>query len=71
LLDIRSLSELKAWWSKITKGTVAILQPNDPLPFLMLHNWQIPLLLLDNLRRLKGWVKIDFNIGKLVELDGD
>jgi predicted ATP-grasp superfamily ATP-dependent carboligase len=71
LLDIRSLSELKAWWSKITKGTDAILQPNDPLPFLMLHNWQIPLLLLDNLRRLKGWVKIDFNIGKLVELDGD
>jgi predicted ATP-grasp superfamily ATP-dependent carboligase len=71
LLDIRSLSELKAWWSKVTKGTDAILQPNDPLPFFMLHNWQIPLLLLDNLRRLKGWVKIDFNIGKLVELDGD
>jgi len=71
LLDIRSLSELKAWWSKVTKGTDAILQPNDPLPFFMLHNWQIPLLLLDNLRRVKGWVKIDFNIGKLVELDGD
>ena len=33
LLDIRSLSELKAWWSKVTKGTDAILQPNDPLPF--------------------------------------
>ncbi|BAZ46463.1 hypothetical protein NIES4102_34950 [Chondrocystis sp. NIES-4102] len=71
LLNIRSFGELKAWLHKITTGTDAILQPSDPLPFLMLHNWQIPLLLLDNLRRLKGWVKIDFNIGKLVELGGD
>lgn len=71
LLSIRSPEELKAWWNKIIKGTDAILSPEDPLPFLMLHNWQIPLLLLDNLRRLKGWVKIDFNIGKLVEIGGD
>jgi predicted ATP-grasp superfamily ATP-dependent carboligase len=71
LLNIRSFKELNAWWQKIAKGTDAILTPNDPLPFLMLHNWQIPLLLLDNLRRLKGWVKIDFNIGKLVEIGGD
>lgn len=71
LLSIRSFSELKAWWKKVTEGTDAVLSPADPLPFLMLHNWQIPLLLLDNLRRLKGWVKIDFNIGKLVELGGD
>lgn len=71
LLSIRSPQELNAWWNKITKGTDAILSSEDPLPFLMLHNWQIPLLLLDNLRRLKGWVKIDFNIGKLVEIGGD
>ena len=71
LLGIRSLAELKAWLDKVTKGTDAILSADDPLPFLMLHNWQIPLLLLDNLRRLKGWVKIDFNIGKLVEIGGD
>ena len=70
-LDIRSFPELKAWWNKVTEGTDAVLSPEDPLPFLMLHNWQIPLLLIDNLRRLKGWVKIDFNIGKLVELGGD
>jgi hypothetical protein len=37
----------------------------------MVHHWQIPLLILDNLRRLQGWVRIDFNIGKLVELGGD
>ncbi|MEM8831511.1 MAG: ATP-grasp enzyme [Cyanobacteria bacterium P01_G01_bin.19] len=71
LLSVRSLKELKAWWNKVTQGIDAILTPDDPLPFLMLHNWQIPLLLLDNLRRFKGWVKIDFNIGKLVELGGD
>ena len=71
LLSVRSPSELNAWWQKMTRGTDAVLQPDDPLPFLMLHNWQIPLLLLDNLRRLKGWVKIDFNIGKLVEPGGD
>ncbi len=71
LLSVRSVADLKVWWQKVTQGTDAILQPDDPLPFLMLHNWQIPLLLLDNLRRLKGWVKIDFNIGKLVELGGD
>lgn len=71
LLSVRSLSELQSWWAKMTQGTDAVLQPDDPLPFFMLHNWQIPLLLIDNLRRLKGWVKIDFNIGKLVELGGD
>ncbi|AFZ35202.1 ATP-grasp fold domain protein, DUF201-type [Stanieria cyanosphaera PCC 7437] len=71
LLQVRSLSELQAWWHKVSRGTDAILQGDDPLPFLMLHNWQIPLLLLDNLRRLKGWIRIDFNIGKLVELEGD
>ena len=41
------------------------------LPFLMVHHWQITLLLLKNLFKLKGWTRIDFNIGKLVELGGD
>ncbi|MDJ0535123.1 MAG: ATP-grasp domain-containing protein [Xenococcaceae cyanobacterium MO_207.B15] len=71
LTEIRSLSDIKTWWQKVTQGTDAVLHPEDPLPFFMLHNWQIPLLLLDNLRRLKGWLAIDFNIGKLVELGGD
>ena len=57
--------------NKIIKGTDAIFQVSDPLPFLAVHYWQIPLLLLDNTRKLKGWVKIDFNIGKLVEVGGD
>ncbi|MBR8826699.1 MAG: ATP-grasp enzyme [Gomphosphaeria aponina SAG 52.96 = DSM 107014] len=71
LNEISSLSDLQAWIDKIVKGTDAIFRVDDPLPFLMVHHWQIPLLLLDNLRKLKGWVRIDFNIGKLVELGGD
>jgi hypothetical protein len=55
----------------IWRGTDAIFQVNDPIPFLTVHHWQIPLLLLDNLRRLGSWIRIDFNIGKLVEIGGD
>lgn len=68
---IRSLAQLKSWLNKITAGTDAIFQGDDPLPFLMVHHWQITLLLLQNLLKLKSWVKIDFNIGKLVEIGGD
>jgi hypothetical protein len=52
-------------------GKDAIFDWSDPLPFLMVHHAQIPWLLLENLRQLKGWIRIDFNIGKLVELAGD
>ncbi|ABA23461.1 ATP-grasp enzyme-like protein [Trichormus variabilis ATCC 29413] len=71
LTGIRSFTQLQRWLGNIWRGTDAIYQPDDPLPFLMVHHWQIPLLLLNNLRRLKGWTRIDFNIGKLVELGGD
>jgi hypothetical protein len=55
----------------IIQGKDAIFDGNDPLPFLMVHHWQIPLLLLGNLRHPKQWIPIDFNIGKLVEIGGD
>ncbi|HEY9875251.1 MAG TPA: ATP-grasp domain-containing protein [Candidatus Obscuribacterales bacterium] len=71
LTAIKSLKQLQTRLSIILRGKDAIFEVNDPLPFLMVHHWQIPLLILDNLRRLQGWVKIDFNIGKLVELGGD
>ncbi|MDY6938556.1 MAG: ATP-grasp enzyme [Cyanobacteriota bacterium] len=71
LTEIRSLSDLQTWTNKMVKGTDALLQVNDPLPFLTVPHWQITLLLLENLRKLKGWVRIDFNIGKLVEIGGD
>ncbi|MBD2346874.1 ATP-grasp domain-containing protein [Anabaena subtropica] len=71
LTGIRSFTQLQTWLGNIWRGTDAIYQPDDALPFLMVHHWQIPLLLLNNLRRFKGWTRIDFNIGKLVELGGD
>jgi hypothetical protein len=55
----------------IRRGTDAIFDWEDPLPFLMVHHAQIPSLLVDNLRRGAGWLRIDFNIGKLVEEGGD
>jgi predicted ATP-grasp superfamily ATP-dependent carboligase len=71
ITGIRSFSDLKNWVNKVIKGKDAMLDKDDPLPFLMVHHWQIVLLLLQNLVKLKGWVKIDFNIGKLVEIGGD
>ncbi len=71
LTGIRSWSELQAWVKRFNQGTDAIFRVDDPLPFLTVPHWQITLLLLQNLSKLKGWVKIDFNIGKLVELGGD
>lgn len=55
----------------IARGRDAIFDWNDPLPFLLVHHLQIPALLWANLRLRKDWVKIDFNIGKLVEAAGD
>ncbi len=71
LTEIRSWQQLQNWLEKITQGTDAIFRVDDPLPFLMVHHWQIPLLLLKQLYQLRDWLRIDFNIGKLVELGGD
>ena len=55
----------------ILRGKDAIFTGWDPLPYLMVHHLQIPALLWANLRSRKGWSRIDFNIGKLVENGGD
>ena len=55
----------------IRRGTDAIFDWRDPLPHFMVHHAQIPSLLLANLRDRRGWSRIDFNIGKLVENGGD
>lgn len=55
----------------IARGRDAVFAWRDPLPFFMLHHWQIPLLLVRDLWERRGWVRIDFNIGKLVQLGGD
>ncbi len=56
---------------RIRDGKEAIFSWEDPLPFLLVHHLQIPALLIENLRRRGSWLKIDFNIGKLVEPGGD
>lgn len=71
LTGIRSGKHLQTWLKNLVRGTDAVYRMDHPIPFLTLHHWQITLLLLKNLQQLKGWVKIDFNIGKLVELGGD
>ncbi len=55
----------------IVRGKEAIFDWSDPLPFLLVHHLQIPWLLASNLLRGKDWIRIDFNIGKLVEPAGD
>ena len=55
----------------IARGTEAVLDGHDPLPFLALHHVHLPSLLLQNLRAGRPWLKIDVNIGKLVEPAGD
>ena len=55
----------------ILRGKDAIFDWADPLPFLLVHHLQIPWLLAGNLLRRKDWIRIDFNIGKLVEPAGD
>jgi predicted ATP-grasp superfamily ATP-dependent carboligase len=67
LTEVRSLKQFKAWFSKLIQGTDALFRVYDPLPFLMVHHWQIPLLLFNNLRQLRGWIRIDFNIGELID----
>ena len=55
----------------MARGKDAIFTWWDPVPYLMVHHLQIPSLLMANLRARRGWTRIDFNIGKLVESGGD
>ncbi len=71
LTQVRSRQQLQTRLQILRQGTDAMFRIDDPLPFLMVHHWQIPLLLLMSLGQLKDWIRIDFNIGKLVELGGD
>ncbi len=55
----------------VVRGKDAVFAWSDPWPFLLLHGLQIPALLLQDLRRGRRWLRIDVNIGKLVEAGGD
>ena len=71
---VTSLNNPARFWQRfqiIRKGKEAIFDWHDPLPFFLVHHFQIPILLLQDLKRQRGFVRIDFNIGKLVQLGGD
>lgn len=55
----------------VLRGKEAIFDWDDPLPFLLVPHLQVPALLWSSLRRGSEWIRIDFNIGKLVEPEGD
>jgi hypothetical protein len=70
----RLLSAPEAWRERLQvlrDGTDAIFDPEDPVPFLLAHHLHIPVLLVRSLVRGSEWVRIDFNIGKLVQPAGD
>ena len=55
----------------IARGKDAVFDWRDPVPFFMLHHLHVPMLLLQDLVERRGWLRIDFNIGKLVQQGGD
>ncbi|MHC1561062.1 ATP-grasp domain-containing protein [Actinomycetospora sp. C-140] len=64
-------SSIPERWRVLREGTDAVFDRDDPLPFLLLHHLQIPSLLLRNLVTGRPWIRLDVNIGKLVEPAGD
>ena len=54
----------------VSTGCDPIFDPEDMLPFIMIHFFQMPFLLLDTFVAHRPWKKIDFQIGKVVELGG-
>ena len=71
LTQLRSRRAFVDRMKTIVRGRDAVFDWRDPLPFLMLHHLHIPLLLARDLLERRGWMRIDFNIGKLVQLGGD
>ena len=55
----------------VLRGKEAIFDWRDPLPFLLVPHLQIAGLLWQSLLHGKEWIRVDVNIGKLVEPAGD
>ncbi|WP_200938754.1 hypothetical protein [Modestobacter sp. Leaf380] len=58
-------------WRVVREGKEAVFDRADPLPHLVLHHVQVPVLLVRSLLARGAWMRIDFNIGKLVQPAGD
>ncbi|GGF50645.1 hypothetical protein GCM10011519_25760 [Marmoricola endophyticus] len=68
---LRHPGTLPQRWRVVREGRDAIFDVDDPLPFLAVHHLQIPWLLVRCLVRGGDFVRVDVNIGKLVEAGGD
>ena len=68
---LRSPSSLPTHAAVVRAGRDAIFDRHDPLPFLLVPHLQIASLLAADLLAGRPWVRVDFNIGKLVEPAGD
>merc|ERR1719189_2578411 len=64
-------NQLSNLMNVVFNGRDSDLDVEDPLPFFMKNHFQMPYLLLDTLRRANPWLKLDFCIGKVIELNGD
>jgi len=64
------LERLCNFMNTIMQGCDPIFDEEDLLPFFMINFFQMPILLLDTAINNRPWKKIDFQIGKIVELGG-
>jgi hypothetical protein len=57
---------LRAWLRDLRHGHDAVFDRRDPLPFLVMHHVQLPVLLLRALATGKRWERVNWATGKLV-----
>merc|ERR1711988_31163 len=61
----------KEFWARLVSERDADLDLDDPLPFFMRNHYQLPMLLARTMRSGNYWKKLDFCIGKVVQMGGD
>ena len=62
---------LKSFMKLVTFGKDPLIDGNDIMPFVMFNYFQVPVLLIDVLVSGNQWKKVDFQIGKVVQMGGD
>ena len=53
-------------WNLLKKGNEAVWRAEDPLPFLILHYVQMPLLLVKATLTGQEWTKVNFCLGQVL-----
>ena len=65
------LSRLRTFFGLLRHSRDPLIDGSDIMPFLMFNYFQVPTLLIDVLASGKQWKKVDFQIGKVVQMGGD